>query len=667
MKNLAKRLVLVVGLFVVACTGGDAVGESSAALDQGGGGGPAVWQSDPCSDPTLKPTVFDHNGDHVFIGTDKDDVIFGTDGADVIWGGGGNDIICAFDGDDEIHGGAGDDYIDGGGGNDVIFGDEGDDVIHGRAGGDEIHGGPGNDVLFGDILDDKLWGDDGDDLLIGGHGTDEMHGGNGNDYLRGDTGNDSFFGDDGVDVASFMTAMPPGDHDPFHPNANIGVDGVIVDFTDPCVSAKDPSQTKHDGCAYGDGAHEPLDSIEVVVGSPYSDRFITNGTQQFVGSYGNDMFDVPSKSQILDGAGNDTWQGKPFGGAAKVVPTSDVFVFVEAHARDLGVLIMGTASADDVTIHPNAQQQLVVSGNGSTTVRAGGALCHQQGAQEVACDIDHTLRYIAAYGGDGDDHITMQGDFPRDFTAHANGGRDDDTLIGGDEQDVLFSGITGSDWLYGNGGDDALLSESEPEFNAAKLTQNIPYVDGADHLFGGPGNDQLVSDFPCGGHVYSGGDGFDIAGFARSGDLPIHAQLAQVGDNPSIKMPFYAHAYNPPNVPGYSGAFCTIAQGTTFYPDLEVLEASSANDVLYGNDEDNVIWGREGDDEIHGLGGNDHLCGLDGNDVIYGDSGEDVLEGGGGYDLLYAHDGERDVLTCGPQGGRVMSSDTIDVITGCKY
>ena len=241
-------------------------------------------------------------------------------------------------------------------------------------------------------------------------------------------------------------------------------------------------------------------------------------------------------------------------------------------------------------------------------------------------------------------------------------------LTGGDEQDVFFSGITGEDWLYGNGGDDALLSESEPSFNAAKLTQNVPYIDGADHLFGGDGNDQLVADFPCGGHEFSGGTGIDIAGFARSGNLPIHAQLAQAKatTRPS-KCRFTDMHTIRRAVPGYNGAFCTVAQGTKFHPDLEILEASSANDLLYGNDENNMIWGREGDDEIHGLEGNDHLMGLDGNDRIYGEGGEDVLEGGAGNDQLFGADGgDRDLLICGSNGGHAMSRDVQDIITGCK-
>jgi Ca2+-binding RTX toxin-like protein len=61
------------------------------------------------------------------------------------------------------------------------------------------------------------------------------------------------------------------------------------------------------------------------------------------------------------------------------------------------------------------------------------------------------------------------------------------------------------------------------------------------------------------------------------------------------------------------------------------------------------------------------LLGLSGSDHIYGEAGNDVIEGGQGFDHLYAADGERDVLICGPDGGMVETRDGLDEITGCKY
>ena len=677
LRALAKVLFFSVVVATAACSGGDTVGsgaEELQPLHQGAGAGAPVWKTDPCDDPSLKTSagvkVTVKDGVTTFIGTDGPDVIVGTDGADVIWGNDGDDVICGMNGDDEIHGGDGNDYINGGAGNDVIDAGDGDDLVHGGAGGDEIHGGTGNDIIFGDLLDDKIWGDDGNDLIIGGHGTDEMHGGNGDDWLRGDTGDDTFDGGPGTDVASFMTAMPPTDDEPGKPHASDGIDGVIVNFNDPCMNPNDPQAVHHDGCAFGDGKYEPLDGIEIVVGSPYNDHFISNEARTFIGGPGDDKFDVPASSNVSDGPGNDTWNGKPYGNAGDEGQPGKVFVYADAnHERDMGVVVVGTANKDDLDIHPTAGHDLMIDASGQTTLHAGPG-CNQQGQKHVVCPVQNTLRYVAVYGGEGDDTITLHGPFPRDFTAHVNGGPGNDVITGDDEQDVFFTGIDGEDWLYGNGGDDALLSESHPDFLHAKLTQNLPYTDGADHLFGGPGNDQLVSDFPCGGHEYSGGPGIDIAGFARSGKLPIDAQLADVNDKVSVKKPFYGHAYNPAvdwKGNPTPGAFCTVAQGTWFHPDLEILEASSANDDLWGNDRNNVIWGREGDDSIHGLGGDDTLAGLGGDDEIWGDDGKDHIDGGEGFDILHGADGERDILLCGPGGGKVGDSDSHDEITGCKY
>jgi Ca2+-binding RTX toxin-like protein len=673
-RSFTKAVLLTIALGLGACSarGGDeSVGDGTEALQSGAGDGNPIWKDDPCDDPNLKTSagvkVSVQNGVHVFIGTDKPDVIVGTDGPDIIWGKKGGDILCGGRGEDEIHGDEGNDYIQGGAGNDTIFGGPGNDTIHGGAGGDVIHGGDDDDMIFGDLLDDKLWGDDGDDLLIGGHGTDELHGGKGNDVLRGDMGNDSFEGGPGNDVASFMTAMPPGEGEPGHTANGDGIDGVIVDFTNPCISDDDPAH--HDGCAFGDGKGEPLDSIEIVIGSPFNDHFISsNPDTVFIGGAGDDRFDTPVAKNVHDGPGNDLWNGKPIGGPGPSAAPGAVFVYVDDRVRDMGVIVVGTANRDVLTIHPNKQKDLVVDGEPSSTTLDAGPGCTQHGAHDVTCDVKHTLRYVTVYGGDGDDDITLQGNFPRDFTAHVNGGKGDDKIRGGDEQDVLFTGVSGKDWLWGRGGDDALVSESEPETNRLKLTQQIAYGDGADHLFGGAGNDQLVADFPCGGHEYSGGDGIDIAGFARSGALPIAAQLSQNGPI-SVQKGFYGYAYNPEvdwtgaHTPG---AFCNPKDGTTLAPDLEILEGSSANDELWGNDHGNIIWGRKGKDLIHGLGGDDVLDGLQDNDDVYGDDGNDILLGGPGFDTLYANEGQHDILNCGPGGGKAIA-DGKDEITGCKY
>lgn len=616
----------------------EAVGETAEALsaiNNGAGAGPERFDEDPCQAPAAFARKHDYNlivmkqGQHRIDGTNGRDLIVGTPGDDVIDAKGGDDIVCAGEGEDVVRGGPGNDYIDGGGDNDTLYGDDGNDLIHGRGGSDEIHGGDGDDMLFGDILDDKLYGGNGDDLLIGGHGTDILDGGPGNDYLRGDTGNDAFLGGAGRDIASFITAMPPGQAEVVGRPSN-KITGVKVDFTNACEDAGDIGQGKarHDGCANGDGGNEPLDGIEIVVGSPYDDVFISDA----------------GKTRFVPGYGNDTCDGKPCGMPLPAGAAGKVFVTMDDMPRDTGLVVIGTDIRDIIDI-TRVKNTFRVESPVSTPVFAGPG-CKSDG-DAVACTPKHVLRHIAAWMGDGDDVVKLaeatnkSRSFPLDMTAHVNGGNGSDALSGGDEQDVFFTGPTGIDRLYGNGGDDALLSESrkwpakncsgltnEQKRRNARCTEDKPdaaaYTDGADELFGGPGNDQLVADYPCGGHVMDGGPGKDIAGFARSGRFPIKAQL---GGKASKETAFHGKAYNPD--------LCGAAKGTRIAGDLEILEAADGDDELWGNDDKNWIWGREGNDEIHGLGGDDVLDGLRGNDKLYGGAGKDDLNGHSGNNQLF--------------------------------
>lgn len=625
-------LIALAALGLAACSGASDEDTSSSedavtALANGAGAGPEKWSEDPCENPRAYAHAHGYRfkqaapGQHRLDGTPGKDLLVGTDGDDEIFGFGGEDVICAGYGEDKVHGGAGNDYIDGGGDNDELFGDEGDDVIHGRGGSDTIHGNEGDDEIFGDILDDKLFGDGGDDLLIGGHGTDTIVGGTGNDYMRGDTGNDSFDGGPGHDIVSFATAMPPG-----QPNV-IGKKesptGVRIDFKDKCGG-------NHDGCANGDGGNEPLDQVEVVIGSPYDD-VVTNDAQsvRFIGGYGN-----------------DTCDGQPCGTALPPGAASAVFVTLDDEPRDTGVVVVGTKDADDIEIVRQKGTFAVVHKAGPSLVAGPG--CNGD-AGRVECPAKHVVRYVAAWMGAGDDTVklaqaaeTPTEKFPLDMTTHVSGGDDDDTLEGGDEQDVLFSGPTGRDHLYGNAGDDALLSESRkwPAMDCANLTADqrarnprcdedkpagAAYTDGEDELYGGPGDDQLVADYPCGHHLYSGGGGpRDIAGFARSGRFDLYAQLA---GGAKIEKSFHGKAYNP--------QLCGVEHATRFTDDLEILEAADGNDELWGNDAPNTIWGREGDDHIHGLGGDDDLEGTLGDDWLYGGAGNDKLLAASGNNHVF--------------------------------
>lgn len=556
----------------------------------------------PCGAPLPGYNVI--HGSGKIVGTDGPDWIYGSDGKDEIFGGKGDDVIC---------GQGGDDTIDGGFGQDIIDGADGDDIIHGRSEGDWIHGGRGNDHLYGDILDDHLFGDEGDDVLIGGHGVDWMDGGPGNDWLRGDTNGDSFIGGDGDDdVASFTTAMPPGQGG--------GVSGIFLE----------------NGRAVGDGVTkglgEPLDGIERVIGSSFDDSLS--------GPY-----------TIEPGLGDDSCNGASCGAGPNPTGGASIYAFVDDHEKDSGFVILGTPQADDIRLTwDDASKKLTIAVTGAITP---GAHCSAVDAKTVTCHSPHPVRYLLAWGDGGEDSIDAHGQtFPNDLTTQIDGGPNSDHLQGSEGQDVLFTGQTGNDLLEGNAGDDALISESPN--NTLYRKGGLPYDGGSDTLLAGDGDDQIVSDYPCGGHVYDGGNGIDIAGFARSSaQHRIVAQLGGGGEHKTfLGVDYHGLSFQP--------ELCDPGQGTRIHPDLEILEGAGGDDILAGDDGWNVIWGREGNDVLMGLGGNDQLMGHEGNDEIYGGTGKDVLDGGGGYDHLYAADGEADVINCGEGGGVLETADSHD-------
>ena len=95
-------------------------------------------------------------------------------------------------GKDYIDGGKGNDVLDGGGGNDTLLGGEGVDTLLGGAGDDRLEGGDGHDHLMGEGDKDTLLGGKGDDRLEGGGGDDTLNGGEGRDELEGGEGKDTY-------------------------------------------------------------------------------------------------------------------------------------------------------------------------------------------------------------------------------------------------------------------------------------------------------------------------------------------------------------------------------------------------------------------------------------------------------------------------------------------
>jgi Ca2+-binding RTX toxin-like protein len=281
---------------------------------------------------------------------------------------------------------------------------------------------------------------------------------------------------------------------------------------------------------------------------------------------------------------------------------------------------------DDILVTATGGILSVASRAGTPIARLPGPIdtCAALSAAAVQCPTPSTaLSFVTVWGDQGDDHLSLAGNYPSTMTTVMDGGPGNDTLDGTSGDDILFSGQSGNDVLNGGDGSDALLGLGT----------------GGDKLNGGNGNDQLVTDDICQGHDYNGGAGFDIAGFARYKYAPKDGVKATLGGT----------ATDPDR------GNCTP---THLGNDLEILEGSDGPDILTGtNGKDPLILGRGGNDVIHGMGGADTIDGGGGVDSIYGDTGFDTLE---------AQDGARDrAVNCGGGGGEAFR-DKSDPASGCK-
>jgi Ca2+-binding RTX toxin-like protein len=568
-----------------------------------------------------KDRVYGGPGDDLIINQKGGDLSFGEDGNDQLRGGPsaesmdggpGNDIVDGGSDRDYLHGGPGDDLMIGGDGSDDIWGDDGNDEIHGGSGGEDMFGGNGDDRMYGDLLDDRMNGEGGNDLLVGGHGTDRMSGGDGDDWMRGGSNGDAVSGDGGTDTVSFadQTPMPSGI-------------GILFNLAN--------------GAAVTPDGNEAVSGIENVLGTAFDDEIIGTGANNILdGNIGAD--------KLTGGGGGDTLIGGPDNDGTDVCSGGQVqtrcdgtdpdprsgqaIVHLDDRGPDPGLYVLGkqgasSGGADDLTVTA-AGASFGVSSGGATLVELPKDRCARVSNSEANCPAPATpLSFVTFWGDQGDDRLKLAGSYPAAMTTVLDGGPGSDVLDGSPGDDLLLSGESGSDTLRGGGGSDALLAVGS----------------GGDTLDGGPGNDQFVTSDVCQGHVYQGGPGFDIAGFARYAWAPrngVRATLGGIATDPARKD----------------------CAPTRIGNDLEILEGSSGPDELFGtNGKDPLIIGREGDDVIHGMGGADTISGDGGNDTLYGD---------GGYDTLESQDGSRDKLSdCGRGGGQALR-DASDPTRRCK-
>ncbi|MGN6557387.1 MAG: calcium-binding protein [Solirubrobacterales bacterium] len=540
------------------------------------------------------------SGDAIY-GTPCSDVIVAPASVEDVKGGGGNDVIvpapitASTSCPEGCHLGVGSQTFEGGEGDDIVFGERGNDILR---------GGPGNDQLFGGIGDDLLEGGPGNDRLVGGFGADSIDGQEGDDYVRGDSTIDRIFDTGGgTDTLSYSTGITPGFGGtvPFaeFPPAG-GERGLQLELGSSGENA-------NNGVAPNGGGVDEVEvgAFETIIGTPFSDYITGTGAGETI--YGGGGADA-----IVGGGGADTLVGGADGDVCEAPGGTTSGCEAGIATRDPGKVSVGFMTPPGAT--PYSQLYLVgSSGNDNVTATysptsvsfhlsagvfdqsssdAGGCAVSET---DATCTLPAPLDSLLLAGMGGNDTIAAS-NFPATVSVVATGGEGNDSITGGAEsEDILVDGPgSGSDVLNALGGDDALTHNG-----------------GADELLGGEGNDLFLSNSVCDGERIVGGPGRDNASWARFGE-GIEANLAT----------------GAAGRPGPGEAPECGAEPLDSVTEVEDLEGSSFDDVLYGDAGPNQLLGH---------------------------SGRDVYFAGAGEDSILANSGDSDlVINCGPDNDSAL-------------
>lgn len=234
---------------------------------------------------------------------------------------------------------------------------------------------------------------------------------------------------------------------------------------------------------------------------------------------------------------------------------------------------------------------------------------------------------------------------------------DDDTIYGRGGNDTLAGG-RGTNWLYGEDGDDLI-------YIGEKFNVTIDYG------FGGAGDDFFSvlsnpSSYLTSPHEADGGPGADTLEFLLSDVDPgitLTDEIAYLGPlGPalvSLSNIETVHGSHLDDNMGASGSILRLLGGhgndtLTAEPDPGrggkpvTLIGGEGNDLLRSNTADQVILIDTDDPTetfdfpppVHHLGDADTMIGGAGDDMIYSWSGNDVMRGGGGDDTFFTRGGK---------------------------
>jgi Ca2+-binding RTX toxin-like protein len=244
---------------------------------------------------------------------------------------------------------------------------------------------------------------------------------------------------------------------------------------------------------------------------------------------------------------------------------------------------------------------------------------------------------ISLFGGDGNDHITVESGV---IGATLSGGRGNDTIVGGANGDLIIGG-DGADSIKGEGGADTVLAGGGNDRVYGGADQDVLRGEGgrdrlfggddADKLYGGTHNDTLCGD--AGDDSIWGQNQDDVLIGGLGGDFFTGGRHIDTVDYSDRTANLYIEITR--NYSERFGRSGETGERDNVLNDVENVTAGAGNDRIIGSSFPNVIKGNGGDDTIYGMQAADTLLGGAGNDRFFTqDSAADLVDGGDGVDRI---------------------------------
>lgn len=574
------------------------------------------------------------------ITNDLSTYVVGTSGNNIITGGAGDDYFEGFDGNDTMYGGDGGDYLIGGSGNDVLYGGAGNNFLYtGSGGADFLYGGSGSNTFYsqhggvrydgtnggnfavgqinsvyygfsnagvtvnllagvglggyanGDVYAftptanvssiNRIYGSSLADTLTDSSGNETFYGGNGNDTLNTYIGNDTLFGENNDDtfnslgagtkalyggsgtntynlgIAADFVGTTAGAYDIVR--YNLSTSGVLVNFDSvsrSVVNSLGATRTIAASSGLGWGVTTADNSSHAI-----GDTYTQGGIDNFWGSSSNDVVFGSTTGLDFDGnSGIDYY----FGGSG-----NDLLRMTDNDRLD------GGGGTDLFYVNTN---------NATTTYLDGLA---DTNGNSVADHIDRGVSSLTIAAGSSPTGVAITytgfslGYSGTNYLANIEqvlGAGGNDTIVG-NGSDNLINGQTGSNIIYGLGGNDTIYSTV-----------------GSNTIDGGIGTDTVAFD----NNWYSS---------STVGAQVFLADATFTGG--SDKAAYWGSGFSAfqARTSGSGIAYSTITN-------VENVNGTSYDDVIYGNSGVNTINGNDGNDTIAGNGGADTLNGGNGNDTF---------------------------------------------------